>query len=253
MKRGSRANNMAARTFKRGNLHHGPTHGPTTWPPVWLNEAVVITDRPCNAIAQLEFLVGTYCRAYRFYFSADFHQTKTILKRLISSLRMPQWKEAHGPTTWLPARLNEAVFITDQACNAIAQLEFLVGTYCRACLPYFSADFHQTKTILKRLISSLRMPQRKEAHGATTWPPVWLNEAVFITDRPCNAIAQLEFLVCAYCWVCRFFSRQSSSRTEHVMLCTIGILGGYLLSNLSVLFLGRFSSNKSSIGGTPQG
>ena len=27
------------------------------------------------------------------------------------------------------------------------------------------------------------------------------------------------------------------------MLCTIGILGGYLLSSLSVLFLGRLSSN----------
>ena len=233
-------------------------------------------------------VVGTYCWACRPYFSADFHQTKTILKRLTSTLRWEEWKVAHGPTTWPPLWLSEAVFITDRA-----KLEFLVSTYCRACRPYFLADFnqtwwvpdhleagdlyftmgrmksssrannmasvvvkrgrlhygpgkvgilgeyllsslsalflgrfssntdhfeagnftmgewkvphcracrpyfladfHQTKTILKRVTSTLRWVEWKVAHGPTTWPPLWLSEAVFITDRAYNAGAKLEF------------------------------------------------------------
>ena len=182
-------------------------HGPTTWPPLWLSEAVFITDR-----AQLEFLVSTYCRACRPYFLADFNQTQTILKRVSSTLRWVEWKVAHGPTTWPPLWLSEAVFIADRA-----KLEFLVSTYCRACRPYFLADFHQTQTILKRVTSTLRWVEWKVAHGPTTWPPLWLSEAVFITDRAYNAGAKLEFLVSTYCRACRPYFLADFHQTQTIL------------------------------------
>ena len=161
---------MASVVVKRGCLHCGP-----------------------GKVGILVPTVSTYCRACRPYFLADFHQTQTILKRVTSTLRWVEWKVAHGPTTWPPLWLSEAVFITDRAYNAGAKLEFLVSTYCRACRPYFLADFHQTQTILKRVTSTLRWVEWKVAHGPTTWPPLWLSEAAFITDRAYNAGAKLEF------------------------------------------------------------
>ena len=138
-------------------------------------------------------VVGSYCWACRPYFLAEFHQTQIILKRVTSTLWWLQWNVAHRPTTWPPLWLNEAVYITARACNAKAKLEFLVSTYCRACRPYFSADFLQTLTILKRVTSTLWWFQWNVAHRPTTWPPLWLNEAVFITDRAYSAGAKLEF------------------------------------------------------------
>ena len=113
--------------------------------------------------------------------------------RMTSTLWWFQWNVAHGPTTCPPLWLSEAVFITDKAYNAGAKLEFLVSTYCRACRPYFLADFHQTQNILRRVTSTLWWFQWNVAHGPTTWPPLWLSEAVFITDRAYNAGAKLEF------------------------------------------------------------
>ena len=130
---------------------------------------------------------------------------------MTSTLRWDEWKVAHGPTTCPPLWLSEAVFITDQAYDAGAKLEFLVSTYCRACRPYFLADFHQTQNILRRMTSTLWWFQWNVAHGPTTWPPLWLSDSIpsLFIECLCRLLSYVTV---------RLVARPSSLRTEHIML-----------------------------------